>query len=160
MRPLMSTTTQPDHATAPDAAADAAAIRAADLQRCAAIGNRDRAALSATLSEDLSYMHSTGLRDGKESYIAMSIEATPRTVSRGETEVLLYGDVAVVRGDYQIHIEPDADYPGRRDSQHPHRARRRLSGRPPHQRQRAAGVAARGRHLAAVPAPGHRLPHN
>ena len=114
MRPLISTTTQPDHATAPDAAADAAAIRAADVQRCAAIGNRDRAALSATLSEDLSYMHSTGLRDGKESYIAMSIEATPRTVGRGETEVLLYGDIGVVRGDYQIHIEPDADYPGGR----------------------------------------------
>ena len=106
----MSTTTQPDR-TSTDLAADTAAIRAADEQRCAAIGNRDRAALSATLSEDLSYMHSTGLRDGKESYIAMSIEATPRTVSRGETEVLLYGDVAVVRGDYQIHIEPDAESP-------------------------------------------------
>src|ERR1700742_521787 len=106
----MSTTTQPDAAT-PGVTADATAIRAADVQRCAAIGNRDRAALSATLSEDLSYMHSTGLRDGKESYIAMSIEATPRTVGRGETEVLLYGDIAVVRGDYQIHIEPDAESP-------------------------------------------------
>jgi ketosteroid isomerase-like protein len=60
-------------------------------------------------------MHSTGQRDDKESYIAMSIEATPRTVGRGETEVLLYGDIAVVRGDYQIRIEPDAEYPdGRR----------------------------------------------
>lgn len=106
----MSTTTQPDHGAA-DLDADAAAIRATDEQRCAAIGNRDRAALSATLSEDLSYLHSTGQRDDKESYIAMSIEATPRTVGRGETEVLLYGDVAVVRGDYQIHIEPDAEYP-------------------------------------------------
>src|ERR1700761_5438214 len=110
----MSTTTQPDAAT-PEATADAAAIRAADVQRCAAIANRDRAALSATLSEDLSYMHSTGQRDDKESYISMSIEFTPRTVGRGETEVLLYGDIAVVRGDYQIQIEPDADYPdGRR----------------------------------------------
>jgi ketosteroid isomerase-like protein len=108
----MSTTTQPGHrATTPDAAADTAAIRAADAQRCAAIGNRDRAALSATLSEDLSYMHSTGQRDDKEAYISMSIEETPRTVGRGETDVLLYGDVAVVRGDYQIHIEPDPDYP-------------------------------------------------
>ena len=106
----MSTTTQPDR-TSTDLAADTAAIRAADEQRCAAIGNRDRAALSATLSEDLSYMHSTGQRDSKESYIVMSIERTPRTISRGETEVLLYGDVAVVRGDYQIHIEPDAEYP-------------------------------------------------
>jgi ketosteroid isomerase-like protein len=106
----MSTTTQPDAAT-PGATADTAAIRAADVQRCAAIGNRDRDALSSTLSEDLSYMHSTGQRDDKESDISMSIEATPRTVGRGETEVLLYGDIAVVRGDYQIHIEPDADYP-------------------------------------------------
>ena len=106
----MSTTTQPDRGAA-DLDADAAAIRATDEQRCAAIGNRDRAALSATLSEDLSYLHSTGQRDDKESYIAMSIEATPRTVGRGETEVLVYGDVAVVRGDYQIHIEPDAEYP-------------------------------------------------
>jgi ketosteroid isomerase-like protein len=106
----MSTTTHPDRGAA-DLDADATAIRAADEQRCAAIGDRDRAALSATLSEDLSYLHSTGQRDDKESYIAMSIEATPRTVGRGETEVLLYGDVAVVRGDYQIHIEPDADYP-------------------------------------------------
>src|ERR1700761_3440059 len=106
----MSTTTQPDQ-NSTDLAADAAAIRATDLQRCAAIGDRDRAALSATLSEDLSYMHSTGLRDSKESYIVMSIERTPRTISRGETEVLLYGDVAVVRGDYQIHIEPDAESP-------------------------------------------------
>lgn len=109
----MSTTTQPDRGAA-GLDADAAAIRATDEQRCAAIGDRDRSALSATLSQDLSYMHSTGLRDDKESYIAMSIEATPRTVSRGETEVLLYGDVAVVRGDYQIHIEPDAEYPGGR----------------------------------------------
>lgn len=110
----MSTTTQPDAAIpdgTPDAAADSAAIRAADVQRCAAIKDRDRAALSATLSEDLSYLHSTGQRDDKESYISMSIEATPRSVSRGETEVLLYGDIAVVRGDYQIHIEPDADFP-------------------------------------------------
>jgi ketosteroid isomerase-like protein len=106
----MSTTTQPDRGAA-DLDADAAAIRAADEQRCTAIGDRDRAALSATLSEDLSYMHSTGQRDDKESYIAMSIEATPRTVGRGETEVLLYDDVAVVRGDYQIHIEPDSEYP-------------------------------------------------
>src|ERR1700744_3926822 len=111
MRPLMSTTTQPDHATAPDAAAAPAPTRAADLQRCAAIGNRDRAALSATLSEDLSYLHSTGQRDDKESYIAMSIEATPRTVGRGETEVLLYGDGAVVRGDYPLHTDPDPAYP-------------------------------------------------
>src|ERR1700744_269881 len=101
MRPVMSTPTHPAPPAAPDAAADAAAIRAADVQRCAAIGNRDRAALSATLSENLSYMHSTGLRDGKESYIAMSIEATPRTVGRGETEVLLYGDIARGRGGSQ-----------------------------------------------------------
>jgi ketosteroid isomerase-like protein len=106
----MSTTTQPD------LVADAAAIRAADEQRCAAIGKRDRDLLSATLSEDLSYMHSTGLRDSKESYIHMSIEETPRTVGRGETEVLLYGDIAVVRGDYQIHIEPDAAYPDGRNT--------------------------------------------
>lgn len=112
----MTTTTQPDHdaAASPDAAADTAAIRAADAQRCAAIGNRDRAALSAILSEDLSYMHSTGQRDDKETYISMSIEETPRTVGRGETKVLLYGDVAVVRGDYTIDIEPDVEHPGGR----------------------------------------------
>src|ERR1700759_3418385 len=106
----MSTTTQPDR-TRTDPAAATAAIRAADEQRCAAIGNRDRAALSATLSEDLSYMHSTGQRDSKKSYIVMSIERTPRPTSRGETEVLRYGGGAVVRGDYQIHTEPDAEYP-------------------------------------------------
>jgi ketosteroid isomerase-like protein len=115
----MSTTTQPDRdaagrGSAADPAADEAAIRAADAQRCAAIGARDRAALSATLTEDLSYMHSTGQRDDKESYISMSIEGIPRRVGRGDTEVLLYGDIAVVRGDYTIDIEPDAGHPGGR----------------------------------------------
>lgn len=105
----MSTTTQAAQES------DTASIRAAEAQRCAAIGNRDRAALSETLSDDLSYMHSTGLREGKEDFITTTIGGTPRTIERGPIDVLVFGDVAMVTGDYQVRIEPDAGFPdGRR----------------------------------------------
>ncbi len=94
---------------------DTASIRATEAQRCAAIKNRDRQALSDTLSDDLSYMHSTGLREGKEDFIMTTTGGTPRAIERGEIDVLLFGDVAMVTGDYEVRIEPDSAFPeGRR----------------------------------------------
>jgi ketosteroid isomerase-like protein len=87
-----------------------ASIQAAEAQRCAAIKNRDRTALSEILSDALSYVHSTGVHENKEGYIATSIDGAPRTVERGTIDVLVYGDIALVRGDYSVHITPGSGF--------------------------------------------------
>ena len=86
-------------------------VRAAEARRCSAIGQRDREALNDVLSDDLTYLHSTGLLERKDDYIMTSIAGTPRSVERGEIDVRLFGDVAVVTGDYEVRVEPDAESP-------------------------------------------------
>ena len=82
------------------------AVREAERRRCAAIADRDAAALAAVLSDDLHYLHSTGVLEGKEAYTATSVRGTPRVLERGELDVRVIGDVAVVTGDYAIRIDP------------------------------------------------------
>jgi len=81
-------------------------VRAAEERRCQAIAEGDAAALAAVLSDDLHYLHSTGVLEGKEAYIATSVAGTPRTVERGDLNIRVLGDVAIVTGDYAIRIEP------------------------------------------------------
>jgi hypothetical protein len=81
-------------------------LLAAEERRCAAINTRDHDALSATLADDLHYLHSTGVLDDKDTYIAMSIARAPRRIRRGELSVRFVGpESAVVIGDYEIDIE-------------------------------------------------------
>jgi ketosteroid isomerase-like protein len=90
---------------------DIAAIRAAEAQRIAAITNRDHELLSDTLSDELDYMHSTGLREGKEDFIKTTIGGTPRVMKRGDLDVRLFGDIALVTGEYQVHVQPELGFP-------------------------------------------------
>lgn len=87
------------------------AILCADRQRCTAIAAQDASALGAVLSEDLQYLHSTGVLDDKVAYIATSVGGTPRTVTPGELCIRWYGTAAVVTTDYVIRVEPDDDNP-------------------------------------------------
>lgn len=82
-----------------------AEVEEAERRRCAAIGERDHAALSDALSDGLRYVHSTGVTEDKEAYITTSIGGEPRSVHRGELDVRLFSDVAVVTGDYVVRIE-------------------------------------------------------
>lgn len=90
------------------------ALLTAEHQRCAAIGDRDHDALQAVLAADLHYLHSTGDLEDRAHYIATSIAGTPRTVRRGELDVRIFGDIAVVLGDYEICIEADQHWPAGR----------------------------------------------
>lgn len=94
---------------------DIAAIRAAEAQRVAAINNRDRDRLSDTLSDELDYMHSTGLREGKDDFIKTTIGGTPRVMKRGDFDVSLFGDIALLTGEYQVHIQPEPGFPAGRE---------------------------------------------
>lgn len=97
--------------TATEIDAAKAAIIAAEQKRCAAIRDRDHDSLSSVVTDDLHYLHSTGLLDDKDAYIAMSITKTPRRIERGELDVRVFGDVAVVIGDYGVRVEPDEEAP-------------------------------------------------
>lgn len=90
---------------------DIAAVRAAEAQRVAAITNRDRDLLSDTLSDELDYMHSTGLREGKEDFIKTTTGGTPRVMQRGDFDAQLFGDIALVTGEYQVHVQPEPGFP-------------------------------------------------
>jgi ketosteroid isomerase-like protein len=90
---------------------DIAAIRAAEARRVAAITNRDVPSLSETLSDELDYMHSTGLREGKADFIKTTTGGTPRTMRRGDFDVQLFGDIALLIGEYQVHVQPEPGFP-------------------------------------------------
>lgn len=90
---------------------DIEAIRAAEAQRVAAITSRNQASLSETLSDDLDYMHSTGLREGKADFIKTTTGGTPRVMRRGGFDVELHGDIALVTGEYGVTIQPEPGFP-------------------------------------------------
>jgi len=90
---------------------DIEAIRAAEARRVAAITSRNQASLSETLSDDLDYMHSTGLREGKADFIKTTTGGTPRVMSRSDFDVQLYGDIALVMGEYGVAIQPEPEFP-------------------------------------------------
>lgn len=61
------------------------------------MADRDIVALSAVLRDDLRYLHSTGLLEGRDAYIRTSVGGTPRTVERQRFDVQVFTDVAVTR---------------------------------------------------------------
>ena len=75
-------------------------ILALEDKRYAAMIARDEAALAACFSDDLLYVHSSGLVDTKTSYLA-AIKAGKfryRKCDRFEEKVRFYGDTALVTG--------------------------------------------------------------
>ena len=85
-----------------DAAAHRAVV-AAELERCRAISEQDWPALDALLDDTLTHTHMNGRVDDKPALLS-SIKARPRTVSRGELGVRIYGDTAVVTGPQRLNL--------------------------------------------------------
>ena len=68
-----------------------------DRRRCAALADADPVGLARTLSDDYVHVHTNGRIDAREVYIAMAT-AVPKSVSREDVEVRVYGDAAVLVG--------------------------------------------------------------
>jgi ketosteroid isomerase-like protein len=90
-------------------AADAAksAIERLEDRRYAAMLAADTAVLEGLLHDDLVYMHSTGGRDTKASYLAALENGTAvyRTVVRDDQTVLVHGDMALVFNRLEADVE-------------------------------------------------------
>jgi ketosteroid isomerase-like protein len=91
---------------------EVAAVLAADERRCTAIRERDYDALSATVHDDLTYRHSSGFTEAKAAYLETSVRGRPTQILRpSPLDVTIFGDVAVVKGDYVVKIGPSEGLP-------------------------------------------------
>jgi ketosteroid isomerase-like protein len=77
-----------------------AAVRKVEAQRVEAILKGDTVTLERILAPDLTYMHSSGILDTKESYLASlsSGRLTYKGFDESDVRVRVYGDAAVVTG--------------------------------------------------------------
>jgi Domain of unknown function (DUF4440) len=73
------------------------AVIAAELERCRAVSEQDWETLDALLDDTLTHTHMNGRVDDKGALVA-SLGPRPRTLSRGELSVRVYGDSAVMTG--------------------------------------------------------------
>ncbi len=83
----------------------AAALRAEDARYAAQIvGDLD--ALDALFADDLDYIHSSTVRDTKASFIESlrSGKVVYRSMTRGETNVRVFGNVAIITGDAVFEV--------------------------------------------------------
>lgn len=83
-------------------------VRELERRRCAAVAAGDLVGLAATLSDDYLHVFGGGNTSGRDDYVA-ELKAGPRTHERGDLQVRVYGDTAVVTGD----ITNTMRYPGR-----------------------------------------------
>jgi ketosteroid isomerase-like protein len=82
------------------ATADSAVIStliALEYERCRAISSSDLDALGQLLDEDLMHVHATGRAQNKVTYLA-SLAGNPRTTTRRDISVRVFGDIAVMTG--------------------------------------------------------------
>lgn len=81
------------------------AVRQADEQRCCAMLAGDMAALDRLLADDLSYTHSSALRESKRDYLASLASGRFRYlgVGRDEVRVSLHGEIALMDGKVILH---------------------------------------------------------
>lgn len=86
-----------------------AAALAAEEQRRQALLAGDMAALEALLSDGLVYVHSTAVRDGKDSYLAKLRGGGLKYLSLAfdELQACAVGDAVVVTGRMSAEIEKD-----------------------------------------------------
>ena len=82
--------------------AEIAAILKAEEERCRAINEQDWDSLESLLADDLSHTHMNGLTQDKPTYLE-GVKGRPRTTSRRDLKVRLYGNVAVMTG-IQVNI--------------------------------------------------------
>jgi ketosteroid isomerase-like protein len=87
----------------------AAAVKAAEIARFAAIEKSDAAATSSLLADDLEYCHSNGQCENKASYLEMMTSGKRKYVGFAPTvsTVRLFGDVAVVTGTAKVNVVTD-----------------------------------------------------
>ncbi|CAN7771139.1 nuclear transport factor 2 family protein [Cupriavidus necator] len=80
--------------------ADLAALRQADQARYRAMLSGDLAALDALLADELSYTHSSALRESKAEYLGSIRSGRVRYLHASLAEVgqAVYGDMAVMQG--------------------------------------------------------------
>ena len=78
-------------------AATILALLAREEQRCQAISNKRWDELASLLSDDLSHVHMPGRQEDKAAYLA-GVRNNPRTVTRKDLQVRVYGDTAVMTG--------------------------------------------------------------
>src|SRR5579871_471661 len=85
--------------------------------RCAAITNADIATLELLNSDDLTYTHTGGQTEDRESFLS-NIAKYPREITRSDDlRVRLYGDVAVMTGTLHATFPaPDGAEPIQLDS--------------------------------------------
>jgi ketosteroid isomerase-like protein len=70
-----------------------------EQMRCEALRSRDMSALDALMADDLVHIHGNGHIDGKAAYLAgVANKYTFHRIERGDLQIRIYGDVAVVVG--------------------------------------------------------------
>jgi ketosteroid isomerase-like protein len=72
-------------------------LLALEAQRCRAISAGDLAALGGLLHDDLVHVHATGRAQDKQEYLS-SLGGKPRTTTRRDLAVRVYGGTAVMTG--------------------------------------------------------------
>jgi len=86
-----------------------AAVLQADDHRFEAMRKGDWAALDAALADDLTYVHSTARLESKAEHVANLRSGKPhyRGIAPRERRVRVRGDVGVVTGVSEMHVERD-----------------------------------------------------
>lgn len=69
-----------------------------ETRRCAAISAGDIETLKSLLSDDYVHVHMTAAVDDRAGHLR-AVAKRPRTTSRGEIHVRIYGDLAVLTGE-------------------------------------------------------------
>ena len=78
-------------------------LLALEARRCNAISTGDVAALEAILSEDYVHVHMSAAVDDLKGHLH-AVSKRPRTTTRGELLVRVYGDLAVLTGEQTNHM--------------------------------------------------------
>lgn len=87
-------------------------LLATERRRCAAIMAADIGVLSGLLEGDLVHVHTTGLIDDRDSYLAgIRDRLEVRSVERGPLQVRRFGDAAVMTGTLTNTVRRRADGP-------------------------------------------------
>jgi ketosteroid isomerase-like protein len=90
-------------------AADADDVKAAEMNWLAGITNNDFPKLEKVLSDDLYYLHSTGVVDTKASYIKSMSSGKQKYASGkiNDLKIRVYGKTAVINGDANFEFVTD-----------------------------------------------------
>lgn len=73
-------------------------LLALESRRCAAISAGDIDVLKAMLSDDYVHVHMTGRVDNRDGHLN-AVSSRPRRTTRGELNIRVYGDLAVLTGE-------------------------------------------------------------